>query len=53
MTLKSLRTVCGVDNVPHADGVGAKKDMRAYRKGARITDLVSKEEQCFDVLRAM
>ncbi|KAJ6845090.1 conserved oligomeric Golgi complex subunit 7 isoform X1 [Iris pallida] len=43
-TLKSLRSVCGVDNVVHSDGT--KKDAGFDRKeGARIMDMVSEEEE--------
>ncbi|KAJ0964288.1 hypothetical protein J5N97_029410 [Dioscorea zingiberensis] len=53
-TLKSLRAVCGVDNMPHADGVGSKKDIGTDRReGARIMDLVSEEEEWSNVQGAV
>ncbi|KAG9452337.1 hypothetical protein H6P81_005241 [Aristolochia fimbriata] len=45
-TLKSLRTVCGVDNIIHGDNVGAKREMGPDRRdGSRILDVVSDEEE--------
>ncbi|XP_020519649.1 conserved oligomeric Golgi complex subunit 7 isoform X2 [Amborella trichopoda] len=47
-TLKSLRSICGVDNLSHGDGVG-QKDMGPERKesmhNSRILDMVSDEEE--------
>jgi len=43
-TLKSLRSVCGLDKLVHSDG--SKKDAGLERKeGARIMDMVSEEEE--------
>lgn len=43
-TLKSLRSVCGVDNLIQSDG--SKKDAGIERReGARIMDMVSEEEE--------
>lgn len=47
-TLKSLRTVCGVDNITHGDSSGPKKEMGDKREGAhhtRMVDMVSDEEE--------
>lgn len=47
-TLKSLRTVCGVDYITHGDSSGPKKEMGDKREGAhntRMVDMVSDEEE--------
>eukprot|EP00268_Persea_americana_P061451 TRINITY_DN7768_c0_g1_i1.p1 TRINITY_DN7768_c0_g1~~TRINITY_DN7768_c0_g1_i1.p1 ORF type:complete len:841 (+),score=175.88 TRINITY_DN7768_c0_g1_i1:285-2807(+) len=47
-TLKSLRTVCGVDYIVHGDSSGPKKEMGDKREGAhntRMVDMVSDEEE--------
>ncbi|KAJ8645999.1 hypothetical protein MRB53_007747 [Persea americana] len=47
-TLKSLRTVCGVDYIAHGDSSGPKKEMGDKREGAhntRMVDMVSDEEE--------
>lgn len=47
-TLKSLRTVCGVDNITHGDAFGPKKEAGDKREGAhstRMVDMVSDEEE--------
>ncbi|XP_068635431.1 conserved oligomeric Golgi complex subunit 7 [Aristolochia californica] len=45
-SLKSLRTVCGVDNIIHGDYVGSKREMGSDRRdGSHILDVVSDEEE--------
>eukprot|EP00262_Sarcandra_glabra_P002656 TRINITY_DN13063_c0_g1_i1.p1 TRINITY_DN13063_c0_g1~~TRINITY_DN13063_c0_g1_i1.p1 ORF type:complete len:565 (-),score=93.71 TRINITY_DN13063_c0_g1_i1:200-1783(-) len=48
-TLKSLRSVCGVDIIGHSDGTGPKKEMGSDKKegphNARLVDMVSDEEE--------
>ncbi|XP_077245073.1 conserved oligomeric Golgi complex component-related / COG complex component-like protein [Tasmannia lanceolata] len=48
-TLKSLRSVCGVDSISHGDGIGSRKEMGLDKKdgthNARIVDMVSDEEE--------
>ncbi|MQM09770.1 hypothetical protein Taro_042646 [Colocasia esculenta] len=43
-TLKSLRSVCGVETDLHSD-VGPRKDGLGKRDGARLVDMVSEEEE--------
>ncbi|KAK1307345.1 hypothetical protein QJS10_CPA10g00877 [Acorus calamus] len=48
-TLKTLRSVCGLDGLTHGDGISAKKDTGLDKKESshsnRIMDMVSDEEE--------